>query len=174
MKRIRYLGAAFAVAALVVLALGQRAPVHAGFTKLVDHDPNGKQNDTGVYPTITEALEDQQSGDVIFVCPGTYVEPTLILTANNVTLTGAENGGATIQMANPTNQGRAIFVNTGNSLVTHLEIDATPPAGWVDPTTGLRDGGDHNVFSHLTVTNADYGINIRVRNRSTTWSRRTM
>lgn len=156
---IRLAALGLVVLMLAAYAVGEGTPAHAGFTKYVDDDGGCIPNAT-FYPTITAALADQQPGDSIFVCPGEYEEPTLLITANGLTLTGPESGGVLIKMALPTDNGRAIFVNTGGTLITRLEIDGTPPAGYNGLTTGLRNGGDGNTLSHLTITNADYGIDV--------------
>ena len=67
--------------------------------------------------------------DTIFVCPGTYVEPAMFVTKDNVTIVGpaATNGevsGTAIVRRNAPHNGDATFTLSGSGdVISGLDID---------------------------------------------------
>ncbi|MEO8456897.1 MAG: right-handed parallel beta-helix repeat-containing protein [Chloroflexota bacterium] len=109
------------------------------------------------YNTIHEAVSAAVSGDTIFVCPGTYVEPSIYMTTDNVTVFGPAatndiNGTATVQRMNPS-ANTAFFQLQGISQkVEGLDLDATPVVSDSQGTLGVNlvgSTGSEVAFNHI-------------------------
>lgn len=111
--------------------------------------------------SIRQAVAMATAGDVIFVCPGTYTEPSMNLTPSGVQIvgpgatSGEVSGVATVKRADPS-IGSATFNLLGaGDQVRGLTIDETPVASDSQGTVGVWVQEDNqevalNTFVHST------------------------
>ena len=82
------------------------------------------------YATIHEALAAANVNDTIFVCQGTYDEPTLTIDKSGLLLLGpgstpADDGVATITKA--TSSSSTVLITAAGTTFSGFTVDATPP-----------------------------------------------
>ena len=138
--------ALIAAAIAALLLVGASTPAHAGLTYTRMVSPSGAGCLPAVggtqYTSIYNALSEADPGDTVFVCAGTYSEPTLYISDDNVSLLGpgstaVDDGVATIELQNPYNT--SVIVQFDHDTVSGLTFD-TSTAG-VDQTTRRRRAG---------------------------------
>jgi len=124
-------------------------PVVAQTTWVVDDDNPSCVGGIPDFSTITEAVLTASSGDTIRVCEGDYMEPTMSISDNSLTITGP---GAT-----PEHDGVAtVHHSGGGSSVIDIQADYVVVQGLdLDATTyGISISGDSISIEHNEIRNA--------------------